>query len=59
VRADAAYLRESILDPAARVVEGFEPIMPSFRGRVSEEEVIQLIEYIRSLGAAPEGPAAD
>ncbi|HXG61711.1 MAG TPA: cytochrome c oxidase subunit II [Planctomycetota bacterium] len=57
--ADAAYVRESILDPAARVVEGFEPIMPSFRGRVGEEEILALIEYIRSLGAAPEGPPAD
>ncbi|MFN3485225.1 MAG: cytochrome c oxidase subunit II [Planctomycetota bacterium] len=59
VVADAAYIRESILDPAVQVAEGFEPIMPSFRGRLNEEEMIQLIEYLRSLGAAPSEPAAD
>lgn len=59
VVAEAAYIRESILDPAVQVVEGFEPIMPSFRGRLNEEEMIRLIEYLRSLGAAPAEPAAD
>jgi cytochrome c oxidase subunit 2 len=51
VTADEAYVRESILDPAAKVVAGFQPIMPTFRGLVSEEQLNQVIEYIKSLGA--------
>jgi cytochrome c oxidase subunit 2 len=50
VVADDDYIRESILDPAAKVVAGYEPIMPTFRGQVNEEEIIQLIAFIRSLG---------
>ncbi len=46
------YIRESILDPSAKIVKGFSNIMPSFRGRVSEDELMQLIAYIRSLGVA-------
>jgi cytochrome c oxidase subunit 2 len=56
VLADDAYLRESILQPNAKIVAGFEPnIMPNFQGQLSEEQVIQLIAYIKSLasGAAP------
>jgi cytochrome c oxidase subunit II len=57
VVADDAYLRESILDPNAKVVAGFEPnIMPVFKGQVNEEGVIQLIAYIKSL--SPSGPAS-
>jgi cytochrome c oxidase subunit 2 len=52
VIADDNYLRESILDPNAQIVEGYQPIMPTFRGRVSEDQVNQLIAYIRSLGSA-------
>jgi cytochrome c oxidase subunit 2 len=48
--ADAEYIRESILFPPRQVVEGYEPIMPTFQGRVTEEEVLQLIAFIRSLG---------
>lgn len=50
VIADDNYLRESILDPNAQIVAGYQPIMPTFRGRVSEEQLIQLIAYIKSLG---------
>jgi cytochrome c oxidase subunit 2 len=49
VDADDDYLRRSILRPAAEIVEGFEPIMPTFQGQVSEEDVIKLIAFIRSL----------
>jgi cytochrome c oxidase subunit 2 len=57
VTADEAYVRESILDPAAKVVDGWEPIMPTFRGLVTEEGIVDLIEYVKSLGAqAEEGP---
>ena len=47
--ADENYLRESILDSTERVVAGFGPIMPSFRGQISEEQLMQLISYIKSL----------
>src|SRR5262249_38659294 len=50
VLADDDYIRESILDPAAKVVAGYEPIMPTFRGQLSEEEIIQLIAFIRPRG---------
>lgn len=49
---DDAYLRESILMPSARMVQGYEPIMPSFQGQLSEEALQQLISYIKSLSAA-------
>ena len=49
VLADRAYLRESILKPQAKIVEGYEPIMPTFQGQVNEEEMIQLLEFIKAL----------
>lgn len=54
--ADEAYLRESILDPGAKVVAGWQNIMPTFRGQVSEEDIIRLIGYFKSL-APRETPA--
>jgi mono/diheme cytochrome c family protein len=50
VTADEAYIRESILNPTAKVVAGRQPIMPSFQGRISEAELAQLVAYIKSLG---------
>ena len=52
VRADEAYLRESIVNPRAKIVAGFDPIMPSFEGQLSEEQILQLIAYIKSLAPA-------
>jgi cytochrome c oxidase subunit 2 len=49
VVADEEYIRESILDPGAKVVAGYEPIMPTYQGLLSEEAVMQLIAYIKSL----------
>ncbi|MGA8027053.1 MAG: cytochrome c oxidase subunit II [Bryobacteraceae bacterium] len=50
VIADDAYIRESILDPNAKIVANFQPgIMPVFKGQISEEGVIQLLAFIRSL----------
>jgi cytochrome c oxidase subunit 2 len=46
---DEAYVRESILTPGAKVVAGYQPIMPTFQGLVSEEGLLQLIEYVKSL----------
>jgi cytochrome c oxidase subunit 2 len=49
VVADDAYLRESILAPAAKMVRGFEPVMPTFKGLVSEEDLMRLVAYMKSL----------
>ncbi len=57
VTADEAYIRESILQPNAKVVSGFQPIMPSFQGLVTEEGVVELIEYIKSLSPKPGAPS--
>jgi cytochrome c oxidase subunit 2 len=46
---DTNYLRESILDPRARVVDGYQPVMPTFQGQMTEEEVMELVQYIRSM----------
>ena len=55
VAADDGYVRESILNPSAKVVAGFQPIMPNFQGQLSEEGVISLIAYIKSMGNQPSG----
>jgi cytochrome c oxidase subunit 2 len=52
VTADAGYVRESILNPGAKVVDGYQNIMPVFQGLVTEEGLQQLIEYVKSLGPA-------
>jgi cytochrome c oxidase subunit 2 len=49
VTVDDAYLRESILNSTAKIVPRYGPIMPSYRGQVSEEELLDLIAYIKSL----------
>lgn len=53
---DEAYILESILKPRAKVVEGWEPIMPSYQGQVSPEDLNKLVQYIRSLkdGTTPD-----
>jgi cytochrome c oxidase subunit 2 len=56
VDADEAYVRESITNPKAKVIAGYEAIMPTFQGQVSEEQLLQLISYIRSLAGVP-GPS--
>lgn len=69
VTADENYIRECILDPGAKRVKGFQPIMPTFQGLVSEEQVNALVAYVKSLAqpgaagtksaavAAAQGPA--
>jgi cytochrome c oxidase subunit 2 len=52
--ADENYIRESIVNPTAKVVAGYQPIMPTYLGQLSEEEIIQLIRYVGSL-KAPSG----
>ena len=57
VTADEAYIRESVLYPSAKVVQGYKPIMPTFKGQVTEEQLIELIAYIKSL-SPQEGKAS-
>lgn len=53
VTADESYIRESILNPAAKIVAGFEqPIMNSYQGQLTEEQLLQLVAYIKSLAPA-------
>ena len=58
--ADENYIRECILDPGAKRVKGFQPIMPTFQGLVSEEQVNALVAYVKSLSTtkAPAGTSA-
>jgi cytochrome c oxidase subunit 2 len=50
VKADEAYLRESILNPGAKTVAGYANDMPTFQGLVTEEQVAMIIQYIKSVG---------
>ncbi|HUQ86655.1 MAG TPA: cytochrome c oxidase subunit II [Vicinamibacterales bacterium] len=58
---DEAYLRESILTSQAKIVKGFQPLMPTFQGLISEENLVALIEHVKSMSprattAAPSLP---
>jgi cytochrome c oxidase subunit 2 len=56
VVADDNYLREAIMNPSAKIVRGYSSpsLMPTFQGTVSEEQIMQLIAYVKSL--KPAGP---
>jgi len=61
VQADDAYLRESILNPNSKLVAGYKAgVMPSFQGQISEEGILQLIVYMKSLAVSnvPATPTA-
>jgi cytochrome c oxidase subunit II len=49
VVADDKYIRDSILLPRSQIAAGYDPVMPSFEGKVSEDELIRLVAYIKSL----------
>jgi cytochrome c oxidase subunit 2 len=51
VVADDNYIRESIVNPGAKIVAGYKPIMPTFQGILTEDQVLALISYIKSLSA--------
>ncbi len=53
VTADESYIRESILNPGAKIVAGYDDFMPTFRDQISEEQIAQLIAFIKAIG--PEG----
>ena len=48
-KADDAYIKESILEPGAKVVKGFQNVMPSFKGKVRDEDIQAITAYIKSL----------
>jgi cytochrome c oxidase subunit 2 len=50
VKVDDEYIRNSILNPTSQIAEGFQPIMPTFKGQVTEEQLVSLVAYIKSLG---------
>lgn len=52
--ADENYIRESILSPRAKIVAGFQPIMPTYQGLLKDAEIDALVAYIKSLGAESE-----
>jgi len=47
---DDNYIRESILNPTAKIAAGFQPLMPTFQGQVSEDDLIRLLSYVKSIG---------
>jgi cytochrome c oxidase subunit II len=49
VTADENYIRESILNPQAKIVAGYQPIMPTFKGLISEDGILQIVAYLKSL----------
>jgi cytochrome c oxidase subunit 2 len=58
VKVDDNYIRESILNPQAKIVAGFQPIMPTFQGQVNEEDLLKLLAYLKSLGAQSKATVA-
>ena len=57
VTADENYVRESILDPTAKIVNGYKSVMPAFQGIVSDEQLNALVAYVKSLSEPPTGSA--
>ena len=59
VLADESYIRDSIVNPNHQIVEGYQPLMPSYKGRLSEEQILQLVAYIKTLGVGQQGGRVD
>jgi cytochrome c oxidase subunit 2 len=59
VIANDAYLRESILKPEAKIVAGYRPIMPTYDGQITEEELLQLVAFIKHLGRGETPPRVE
>jgi cytochrome c oxidase subunit 2 len=47
--ADESYLRESIVDPLAKVVKGFDPVMPTYRGTLKDEDIDEIVAYLKTV----------
>ncbi len=54
IKVDDNYIRQSILNPQSQIVAGFKPIMPTFQGQFDEEQLLELVAYIKSLSAGRE-----
>jgi cytochrome c oxidase subunit II len=50
VTVDDNYLRESIMEPGKKVVQGYEPVMPTYSGRLTDKQINAIIDYLKSLG---------
>jgi cytochrome c oxidase subunit 2 len=59
VRADDRYLHDSIILPQSQVAAGYAPVMPSYEGRIGEDDVLALIAYLKTRGSTPEHADAD
>jgi len=59
VLADEEYLRESILMPNEKIVAGYKPIMPTYKGQIGEEGILQIIAYLKTLADVPATGATD
>jgi cytochrome c oxidase subunit 2 len=49
ITADENYIRESIIDPQAKVVKGFQPVMPTYKGTIKDRQITGIIEYMKTL----------
>jgi len=54
--ADERFIRDSILKPRTRIAAGYQPLMPSYEGKLSEDEIVKIVAYIKSLGDDTETP---
>jgi cytochrome c oxidase subunit 2 len=54
--ADEPYIRDSILKPREKITAGYDPVMPSYEGKISEDELIKIVAYIKSIGRDAEVP---
>jgi cytochrome c oxidase subunit 2 len=52
-------VRESIVDPAAKIVQGFKPVMPTYQGQLSDEQLNALVAYVKTLGQPQSGQTAN
>ncbi len=55
ITVDENYVRESILEPMAKVVAGYEPVMPTYQGRLEDDEILAIIAYLKVLAGADPG----
>ena len=56
VRADEQYIRDSILLPQKQVAAGYEPVMPTFRNVLDEDDLFRVVAYLKSLGSREATP---
>lgn len=58
VTVDANYIRESILEPKAKIVAGYNPVMPSYKGQLTDEDINSIVAYLKTLAPSAAGSAA-